>query len=104
MGDSLRVPALGALSLACLLGGGLMPCLAQATPLDGSYAFASSEVVRVKDVAYRRQRYSKVVPKSQDATRPHRSRRLYQYFGADPDRYFGVGPGSYECFGYDCNW
>ena len=26
------------------------------------------------------------------------------YFGADPDRYFGIGPGSYECFGYDCNW
>ena len=23
---------------------------------------------------------------------------------ADPDRYFGVGPGAYECFGYDCNW
>jgi hypothetical protein len=22
----------------------------------------------------------------------------------DPDRYFGVDPGSYECFGYDCNW
>jgi hypothetical protein len=27
-----------------------------------------------------------------------------RYFGADPDRYFGIGPGSYECFGYDCNW
>jgi hypothetical protein len=31
----------------------------------------------------------------------HGSRNLN--FG-DPDRYFGVGPGSYECFGYDCNW
>ncbi len=28
----------------------------------------------------------------------------YDYFGADPDRYFGVGPGSYDCYGYDCNW
>ncbi len=27
-----------------------------------------------------------------------------RYFGADPDRYFGIGPGSYECFGYDCTW
>jgi hypothetical protein len=26
------------------------------------------------------------------------------YFGADPDRGFGVGPNSYECYGYDCNW
>jgi hypothetical protein len=30
--------------------------------------------------------------------------RHYRYFGDDPDRYFGVGPGSYECYGYDCNW
>jgi len=28
----------------------------------------------------------------------------YRYFGADPDRYFGIGPGSYDCYGYDCNW
>jgi hypothetical protein len=28
----------------------------------------------------------------------------YGYFGADPDRYFGIGPGSYDCYGYDCNW
>jgi len=28
----------------------------------------------------------------------------YDYFGADPDRYFGIGPGSYDCYGYDCNW
>src|SRR5262245_19246511 len=27
-----------------------------------------------------------------------------RYFGADPDRSFGVGPGSYECYGFDCNW
>ncbi len=103
MGDSLRTPTLGALALACLLGGGVMPSFAQAKPLDG-YAIASSEVMQVKDVAYRRQRYGKAVPKSQNATCPHRSGRIYPYFGADPDRYFGVGPGSYECFGYDCNW
>ena len=24
--------------------------------------------------------------------------------GGDPDRYFGPGPGSYECYGYDCIW
>lgn len=28
----------------------------------------------------------------------------YDYFGADPDRYFGIGPGSYDCYGYDCDW
>ena len=54
--------------------------------------------------AHRRQRYGKTVSKSQNAPRPLRSGRLYQYFGADPDRYFGVGPGAYECIGYDCNW
>jgi hypothetical protein len=27
--------------------------------------------------------------------------RLYHW---QPRGYFGVGPGSYECFGYDCNW
>jgi hypothetical protein len=26
------------------------------------------------------------------------------YFGVDPGRGFGVGPNSYECYGYDCNW
>jgi hypothetical protein len=30
--------------------------------------------------------------------------RHYRYFGTDPDRYFGPGPGSYECIGYDCTW
>ena len=30
--------------------------------------------------------------------------RNYRYFGTDPDRYFGPGPGSYECYGYDCIW
>ena len=38
------------------------------------------------------------------ATRPYHYRPNYRYFGADPDRYFGIGPGSYECFGFDCNW
>jgi hypothetical protein len=27
-----------------------------------------------------------------------------RYFGVDPGRGFGVGPNSYECYGYDCNW
>jgi hypothetical protein len=26
------------------------------------------------------------------------------YFGVDPGVGFGVGPNSYECYGYDCNW
>lgn len=40
----------------------------------------------------------------------HHSRHHVHHHGGvnvnfgDPDRYFGVGPGSYECFGYDCNW
>jgi hypothetical protein len=25
-------------------------------------------------------------------------------WGARPHLCFGVGPGAYECFGYDCNW
>jgi hypothetical protein len=31
-------------------------------------------------------------------------RRYFRYFGVDPGRGFGVGPNSYECYGYDCNW
>jgi hypothetical protein len=27
--------------------------------------------------------------------------KLYHW---QPRGHFGVGPGSYECFGYDCNW
>ena len=92
------------LALACLIGGGVIASSAKAQPWGSSYAFSSSGVVKVKDAAHRHKRYGKAVPKSQYAARPHRAGRLYQYFGADPDRYFGVGPGSYECYGYDCNW
>jgi hypothetical protein len=31
-------------------------------------------------------------------------RRYFRYFGVDPGVGFGVGPNSYECYGYDCNW
>jgi hypothetical protein len=31
-------------------------------------------------------------------------RRYFRYFGVDPGVGFGVGPNSYECIGYDCNW
>jgi len=27
-----------------------------------------------------------------------------RYFGVEPGLDFGVGPNSYECHGYDCNW
>ena len=100
----MRAPAPTVLALACLIGGCVSPSSAKAQPGGRSYALSSSGVVKVKDAAYRHKRYGKAVPKSQYAARPHRSGRLYRYFGADPDRYFGVGPGSYECFGYDCNW
>ena len=40
-----------------------------------------------------------------------RPRRKSLFWRLDPKLYhwqprghFGVGPGSYECFGYDCNW
>jgi hypothetical protein len=39
--------------------------------------------------------------------RPRRlggQRRYFRYFGVDPGVGFGVGPNSYECIGYDCNW
>ena len=56
----------------------------------------------VKEVASRRGQY-----RYDRHWRYRYARRPYQYrgyFGADPRRYFGVGPGSYECYGYDCNW
>jgi hypothetical protein len=100
----LRALALNVLALACLTGGCVIAASAEAQPWSSSYALSSSGVVEVKNAPQRRKRYGKAVPKSQYATRPRRPGRLYQYFGADPDRYFGVGPGAYECIGYDCNW
>ena len=100
----MRALAPTAFALACLIGGGVLPSSPKAQPWGRPDASSASGVVKVKDAAYRHLRYGKAVPKSQYAARPHRSGRLYRYFGDDPDRYFGVGPGSYECYGYDCNW
>jgi hypothetical protein len=56
----------------------------------------------VKEVASRRGQYRYARHwRYRYAKRPYQYRG---YFGADPRRYFGVGPGSYECYGYDCNW
>lgn len=65
-----------------------------------------NDVAAVKDAGYRRGRYREARPqlRYRSVTRSHLYRPKYRYFGADPDRYFGVGPGSYECYGYDCNW
>jgi len=30
--------------------------------------------------------------------------RSYRRFDLGPGRSFGVGPGAYECYGYDRNW
>jgi hypothetical protein len=49
-------------------------------------------------------------PAAEKRHHSHHARHYVRHHGGgnihfgDPDRYFGVGPGSYECFGYDCNW
>jgi hypothetical protein len=59
----------------------------------------------IRDVGYRnwRYRYARPYWGYRYAYRPSYY-RPYRRFGGDPGRYFGVGPGSYECYGYDCNW
>jgi hypothetical protein len=67
-----------------------------------SLGFELCDVALVKEVASRRGQH-----RNAQRWRYRYAKRSYQYrgyFGADPDRYFGVGPGSYECYGYDCNW
>ena len=72
-----------------------------------NHGFSLDEAALVKEAGNRRGRIHATRPPSYGrtfATRPQHYRPNYRYFGADPDRYFGIGPGSYECFGYDCNW
>ena len=97
----MRALAFIAVALAGLIFCVAIPSSAKAQPWN---TVTSAGFVEVKSVASGRKRYSKAVPKSKAPARIHRSGRLYEYFGADPDRYFGVGPGSYECIGYDCTW
>jgi hypothetical protein len=76
---------------------------ARSQPGAMSLHYDSNNVVPVKDAASRRAR-NRQAHRAGRYRQPKRLYRSYGYFGADPDRYFGVGPGSYECYGYDCNW
>lgn len=99
----MRAPALSFLSGTCLVGLAIFaPAPAKSQPV--SLGFGETNLDVVKEVGYRRERYRRPHLRYRYATRPYRYRPNYRYFGASPDRYFGVGPGSYECYGYDCNW
>jgi hypothetical protein len=69
-----------------------------------SFGFGQTNVSLIREVGYRnwRYRYARPYWGYRYAYRP--SYRPYRRFGVDSGRYFGVGPGSYECYGYDCNW
>ena len=75
-------------------------------PSGISHGFSDHNVALVKDIGYRRGRYRESRPHSRYryTARPYHYGLNYRYFGADPRRYFGVGPGAYECYGYDGNW
>jgi hypothetical protein len=95
--------ALNTLVAICVVGlAVIVPTPAKSQQSRISLVFDLNDVALVKDVASRRGRYhSARLWRHRYAKRPYQYRG---YFGADPDRYFGVGPGSYECYGYDCNW
>ena len=95
-----------AIDLTALVAASVVGLAVFATPASSqrnviNHSFSLDEAALVKEAGNRRGRIH--------ATRPLRMGPLqrrpnYRYSGADPDRYFGIGPGSYECFGYDCNW
>jgi hypothetical protein len=99
----LRTLALSALAAICMVGLAVVASTpAKPQPSGTSLGFGPLDVALMKDVASRRERYRTARNwRYRPAKRPSQYRG---YFGADPDRYFGVGPGSYECYGYDCNW
>ncbi len=100
----MRAVGLAAVAATCVIGLVVFPIPTSSQPF--SKGSSVDDIAAVKDAGYRRGRYREARPQSRyrAATRPHNYRSNYRYFGADPDRYFGVGPGSYECYGYDCNW
>ena len=67
--------------------------------------FGQTNVSLIREVGYRnwRYRYARPYWGYRYAYRPSYY-RPYRRFGVEYGRYFGVGPGSYECYGYDCNW
>jgi hypothetical protein len=103
-----RPKTLRALGWSFLAGAGVVglaivaPPPAKSQPSGTSLGFHLSDVALAKEVASRGGRYRNARHwRYRHAKRPYHYRG---YFGADPRRYFGVGPGSYECYGYDCNW
>ena len=102
----MRAVGLTALAAACVVGLAVFPTPARSQLSGITRDFSLYEAALVKEAGDRRGRIYATRPRSYGgfATRPYHYRPNYRYFGADPDRYFGIGPGSYECFGYDCNW
>ena len=100
----MRVIGFSVLAAASVIGLAIVAAApARSQPSATSLRHDSTDVVPVKEVASRRGRYRQ----AHRYWRYRHPKRLYQnygYFGVDPERYFGVGPGSYECYGYDCNW
>jgi hypothetical protein len=98
-----RVPALNILAAICVVGLAVIASAPAKSQRGGiSLGFDEDDVAVVNEVGSRRERYRKAQHwRYRDAKRPYQYRG---YFGTDPGRYFGVGSGSYECYGYDCNW
>jgi len=96
---------LDALMAASVAGLAVFPTPASSQLNVITHGFSLDEAALV-EAGSRRGRIHATPPRSHEtfATRPYHYRPNYRYFGADPDRYFGIGPGSYECFGFDCNW
>ena len=90
-----------------------MKTIAPTIAVFGGIALFAFAVPALADPGRQHSRYESQDEKRAQLQRRRRDRKRqkidsgtahYRYFGADPDRYFGVGPGSYDCHGYDCNW
>ena len=102
----MRALGLNLLSATCVASLTVVtPAPAKSEASSLSFGFSQTNVSVVREVGYRNWRYRYARPswRYHYAYRPS-NYRIYQRFGVEPGRYFGVGPGAYECYGYDCNW
>lgn len=81
------------------------PAPAKSEASSSSFALRQAAVSVIEEIGYRNWRYRYARPhwRYRYADRPPYY-RPYRRFDIEPGRYFGVGPGAYECYGYDCNW
>jgi hypothetical protein len=103
----MRALGLNLLAATCVVGLTVVTSSpAKSRPSGISLGFGQTNNGVVKEVGYRywRYRYARPYRRHRYAYPPYHYRPYYRPFVVRPGRYFGVGPGAYECYGYDCDW